>query len=150
MNQDLINSVENMFKKYPELNYGIKQDINEVNEVNKKLSNMIPQWFIELITQYPVCGLEVGMPDYKDIILAKINGIYSNTAELSPGYLIKDKGYLCISSDATGMGDPLFVSVNEGDNPPVYCIYHDANTDNPDKHLVANKLSDFFDMATMV
>jgi hypothetical protein len=145
INQELVTSIEKFLKKNQEyILHGLKQDISEVNEVNKKLSNMIPTWFIELITKYPICGF--GVVSDSDFTLSQIKDIYSDAMECYPG--LKDKGYLFIGRD--GIGDALCISVNEGDNPPVYRIYHDLCNNDADfilkegKHLIVDKLSKIF------
>jgi hypothetical protein len=56
-----------------------------------------------------------------------------------------------IAYDLIGSGDPIFIPINESDNPPVYQIYHDVS-DQADlilaeKRLVARRLSEIFQNA---
>jgi hypothetical protein len=63
--------------------------------------------------------------------LAKANvpvaDIYSETEECYPGLAIRDLGYACLAIDPTGSGDPYFMRVADGDNPPVFQVYHDVS-----------------------
>lgn len=57
-----------------------------------------------------------------------------------------------LSRDNTGGGDPYFMKVTEGDNPPVYQVYHDVGvtaTDIEQRGMlrVAASLAEFFDKA---
>ncbi|WP_419180551.1 SMI1/KNR4 family protein [Bacillus salipaludis] len=75
----------------------------------------------------------------------------SEATKLYPGITLLDKGYLCIGYDALGTGDQIYISLDEGENPPVYQIYHDVS-EQPDeilsaKRLIANSLSELFNNA---
>ncbi|WP_242972909.1 tyrosine-type recombinase/integrase [Anaeromicrobium sediminis] len=62
---------------------------------------------------------------------------------------ILERGYMCIASCSSGSGDPFFIPINQGDNPPVFRVFHDFGEDTDlilkeGMSLVAEKLSDFF------
>ncbi|MGG3806123.1 hypothetical protein [Metabacillus fastidiosus] len=53
--------------------------------------------------------------------------------------------------DALGTGDQIYISLDEGENPPVHRVYHDVS-EQPDeilsvKRLIANSLSELFNNA---
>jgi hypothetical protein len=89
----------------------------------------------ELLTAIPLGGLEIGWQAYepKDdydgvewIELSDASGIRSESIECYPGLAILPAGYINIGSCSGGSGDPYFISVDEGDDPPVYQVYHDV------------------------
>ena len=139
-------------------------DIATMNQLNGRLGNILPDWFIDLLSSYPISGGEIDFPlyepedDYDGCIViefAKTDDIVAETCECYPGLAIKERGYFCFGTDPTGGGDPFFIQYNKGDNPPVFQVYHDVSDEGEviekeGMEKIADSLSDFFDKARVV
>ena len=118
----------------------------------------IPPWLAELLVTQPLSGLEAGWqayppePAFDGVMWLEISdarNVRSESLECYPGLAILDRGFINIASCSMGSGDPYFITADEGDDPPVYQVYHDVS-DQPDAilaeghQLVARSLSEFF------
>ena len=67
MNEQLKNSVERLLRR-AEANgvAGERADRAKLEAINRKLGGIIPDWYIELLRQYPVCGLEFAWQEYPE------------------------------------------------------------------------------------
>lgn len=106
---------------------------DEMQEVIDELGGTYPTWLADLLTTVPLCGLELGwQASEADDNVSWLEwsdgpGILSESQESYPGLAILPAGFVNIGSCAMGTGDPYFISVNEGDDPPVYQVYHDVS-----------------------
>lgn len=130
----------------------------EMNELNNKISNILPKWFIELFSTYPLSGAQIDYRQYEpedeydgyvDFKIASPQDIYNETQECYPGIAIKELGYFCFGIDPTGSGDQYFTTSKEGDNPPVFQVYHDVSDigveiERNGMTKIATSLSEFF------
>lgn len=137
---------------------GIILDRKALAELNDRLGNLLPNWFIDLLSTYPLAGATLNFQlynpseDYDGCIMidfADIEDIFMETAKLYPGVFIKELGYFCFGTDPTGGGDPFFMQNNKGDNPPVYQVSHDVSDkgeviEEEGMKEIAHSLSDFF------
>ena len=133
----------------------------EIRELQSKLTVPLPDWYIEVMSTYPLAGLYLDYPLYEakgdddgycPIEIATANNIYSESVECYPGLAITDLGYACLAIDPTGGGDPYFMKVAEGDNPSVYQVCHDVSDVGTEIEAmgmikIANSLSEFFGKA---
>jgi hypothetical protein len=118
----------------------------------------IPPWLADLLVTQPLAGLELGWQAYPPeadsdgvmwLEISDARNIRSESLECYPGLAILHRGFINIASCSQGSGDPYFISADEGDDPPVYQVYHDVS-DQPDailaegRQLVARSLSEFF------
>jgi hypothetical protein len=93
-----------------------------------------------------------GLDDYLRIRLARPQDIYNETEQCYPGLAIRKLGYACLGIDPTGGGNPYFIKVSAGDNPPVYQVYHDVSRigeeiEKRGMYQVADSLAAFFNNA---
>ena len=70
-------------------------------------------------------------------------------AAMLPWHCLREFGYISVASDSMGGGDPYFVNVHEGIDPPLYQIYHDISDQASriiagGRRIVSPRLSDFF------
>jgi hypothetical protein len=121
----------------------------------------IPPWYAELITTVPLCGLELGwqahepVDDYDGIewmVWSDPRNMRSESIECYPGLAILEYGYVNVASDSGGGGDPYFIAASEGEDPPLYQVYHDVSDQGTEiiaegRGLVAKSLSEFFQKA---
>jgi hypothetical protein len=89
-----------------------------------------------LLANYPIAGAQIdykfyeAKDEYDGCILfecAKPQNILDETLNAYPGIAIKDLGYFCVGLDSTGSGNPFFTTNRQGDNPPIYIVYHDVS-----------------------
>lgn len=133
-------------------------------KLNDKLDNIIPDWFINLLSSYPLMGAELDFPLYEpdadydghiSIQFAAAEDIFSETVECYPGVALSGLGYFCFGVDPSGGGDPFFIQNNKGDNPPIFQVYHDVSDsgeiiEREGMEKLADSLSDFFNKARVV
>ena len=136
---------------------GFVESAAEWNQVSRELGGVIPTWYIELVTTVPLIGLEIGwqeqaheQPD--DAIYwvewLDAQNVRSEALDLHPGNSILSQGYFCVGSSSCA-GDQYFISIHDGDDPPLYQIDHETNEDMEEiltkgRDLVASSLSEFF------
>lgn len=159
MNNQLLNSVQEYIERVKSFNpylLGDKWSEKEIENVEKKLKITLPLWYKKLLASFPIREMDIGTQlyepddDFDGVEYVTFSGInVVECLDAVPGCEIFERGYICIGIDISGSGDPFFISLNEGDNPPVYQVYHDVGEDADEilkegKVLVSNSLSDFF------
>ena len=137
---------------------------NHLRDLVCDLKMELPLWLTELLTTVPLCGLEFGWqafdaePRFDGIQWLEwsdAQGIRIESLEGYPGIAILGHGYINVASCSGGTGDPYFVCVNEGSDPPIYQVYHDIS-DKPElilaegRRVVAPTLSQFFREALVI
>ena len=161
MNDELQIAVEAFITKASESGQtGKAVDINECVKFNDKLNLIIPDWYQELITTYPLSGIEFMWQAFEPeedfdglstVWWADTDNIYSETSELMPGARILKEGYFCVACD--NIGDPYFINSKDGENPTVYQVSHELLAESKliisgfTAKVVGKKLSDVFDNA---
>ena len=136
------------------------------NDERQRLATALPvypTWLLDLLSAVPLCGLELGWrafdpePEFDGVLWIEVsdaNGILWESLEGYPGLGILPAGYVNFGGDSCGGGDPYFLPVHEGDDPPLYHVYHDVGTDAETiladgRRLVASHLSEFFRLAIL-
>ncbi len=132
---------------------------DDVKEIRSRIP-AYPQWLADLLREFPLCGLELGWQaypatpefdgvDWVEVSLAEC--VISETLELYPGLAIHPAGYINFGGGC-GSGDPFFISVHDGPDPPLYRVFHDVS-DKADvilsqgREMVAPHLSHFLESA---
>lgn len=143
-------------------------DRAEIISLSNDIGGVIPDWYVDLLAKYPLTGLELGWLAYPeqcgDDQLSWVEFIDMDTLrELNtasfPGILLNPLGYLVFAYGTTWAGNCLAFHVADGDNPPIYEIWHDAASDK-DEMLnsiaefkgvtkISDQLSDFFKNAVV-
>lgn len=163
MDNVLKNSVEKFLERAHNAGVSGKlADKDEIIEVNEKLGGLIPDWYIDLITSYPICAMELQWQAYPEeddfdgrssIFWSRPSEILKESTELYPGIGLLNDGYFNVACDNDGLGDPYFINAKGGNNPPFYEVYHEKVKDPEtqigefDGRKVTERLSDFFDIA---
>jgi hypothetical protein len=121
-----------------------------------------PAWLLDLLSAVPLCGLRLGWQahppdgDFDGVLWVEVSdaaGILSESLELYPGLAIAPAGYVNFGG-SDGSGDPYFVCAHEGDDPPLYEVYHDVGAEAEailaeGRKLVSHRLSEFFRVAVL-
>lgn len=136
MNADLSKAVANLVTRAKAAGQnGERATAEAMEELVKDTGDRIPLWYVELLADNPICGLETGWQadepdgDYDGIawmVWSDPDNIRSESLECQPGLTILEKGWINVASDAGG-GDPYFIPTDQGDNPPVFQVYHDVS-----------------------
>src|SRR5262245_43511363 len=142
---------------------GTTADAQVLADLDRETHAGVPPWYVELLTTVPLCGLELGWPGYPPgedepgtAWMQWSSAVDMRTESLNrhPGLDIQGHGYLNVALDIDGNGDPYFMPVREGDDPPVYRVYDEAGW-GPEQILaeglllVARSLSELFDTAVL-
>ena len=132
------------------------EDFQAMVSLNRDMQERLPDWFVELCVNVPLSGLELSWTAGElegTLEWADAKGIRSESLECYPGIAILERGYINVGSDLVGSGDSFFIPTGEGQDPPVYQVYHDVS-DQADEILeegrleVSPSLSSLFQAAT--
>ena len=127
---------------YPELtNTGFKSEQNILQKLKRKIRNIIPVWYSELLTEYPFAELKIGIPfNYgwetlkgkKQYELPFMNTEFNDFENIEfiskkeyPGFELIKENYICIAEETNKSGDGFYINTKER-NPRVIYIYHDS------------------------
>jgi hypothetical protein len=159
MNQNLKRSVIAILERAGSVaQAGSRAAPEEMMALNQECGGIIPGWYIELVTTYPLCGLELGWqssaPDEDDDGVSWMHwsdpaGMRREMLEYYPGVAIHGRGYINVAGCSHGTGDPYFIRARDGDDPAVIQVAHDVS-DDPELILrdgifvVAGRLSELF------
>ncbi len=132
----------------------------QLQRLDSALDGGLPGWYAELLSTYPLCGLELGWHDEEEsddeaewMIWSAPDDIRSE-AESSVGSAILERGYINIALSAEASGDAYFIPTDKGEDPPIYQIDRETGDDADEilaegLRLVATSLSDFFNTAKL-
>jgi hypothetical protein len=156
-------NIKQFFKNYPELNnVGIKFEQNIIQKFKRKLKNKIPNWYIELLAEFPITELKVGIPfnygweslkgksqselPFMKTEFNSIENIEFIANEEFPGLELIKKNYICIAQDRNKEGDGFYINGKE-ENPSVIYIYHDCGNEATELikngQIISNSFSEF-------
>ncbi|MBI6873440.1 SMI1/KNR4 family protein [Clostridium aciditolerans] len=161
MNKEVLEQAQNLIMRVSMLdtkNIGRVATLDEIKSLQKDLDNRVPAWYIELISTIPLINLEFGFQEFEPeegfdgisyLTWAEPDTIKEECIDAVPGCAVFDKGYICIASCSHSSGDPFFISIDEGYNPPVYRMDHNYGEDTEDilmmgKYKIAESLSNLF------
>ncbi|MBC7817669.1 MAG: hypothetical protein IAG10_12315 [Planctomycetaceae bacterium] len=137
---------------------GTCADAAELAALNSEMSERMPEWYVALLVSVPLCGLEVTWHSEEAdgaIEWCDVKGIRSESLVCYLGIAILERGFINVGSDPYGSGDSYFMPTDQGDDPPVFQVYHDVS-DQADEILadgllqVAVRLPDLFRQASIV
>ena len=159
MNQDVKRSVIALLERAgAAARVGSKAAPEEMLALNQECGGIIPGWYIELVTTYPICWLELGwqssVPEGDDDGVSWMEwfgpaGMRSEMMDNYPGVAIYRQGYFNVAGCSHGSGDQYFIRAQDGNNPAVVQIAHDVSN-HPELilrdgvYVVAESLSELF------
>jgi len=122
-------------------NEGRVTESSELEKVDKRVLNSIPAWYSDLLTKYPLVGLEVGIPNdfgdeeligkpFEELPLMGLTFVSVKRMEycalnLFPDYDLIDLGYIRIAEDKFGTQEGIYIYIKE-ENPPIKLAFHDS------------------------
>ena len=92
--------------------------------LNQECGGIIPGWYIELVTTYPLCGLKLAGIVRADAATTRFvdalsdpGGMRREMLEYYPGVAIHGRGYINVAGCSHGTGDPYFIRARDEDDP---------------------------------
>lgn len=130
--------IERLQAEYPKF-IGRRATIEEIKELQNKLTINLPDWYIDLYSNVEIIDAEFGFQEFEVdgdydgisyLIVGDIKAILEESLEYIPGMNVLEKGYIFFGSCSHGSGDSLFLNLmnEENHDPPVFRIYHDDNS----------------------
>ena len=165
MNVQLETEIQDFLKRISssEMNFGEEVPEEDFDELSAELLEKLPFWQKEMLVKYPLANQVLSIPHinpefegvYHMIELIGPEEIEGETLECYPGCAIFEFGYICIGQDGEGMGNSYFISIKEGDNPPVYQIEHDISENGEEllageQSMIVKSLSELFKNAEII
>jgi len=137
---------------------GRSETRDDLDAFNAECGGIIPGWYLDILQRFPICGVGLEWPDPSDadetvgIEWMDIRNMRSEMLECYPGLAIRDRGYICVAGCPFGSGDQYYICNSDGDNPPLYQIYHDVSDVADEiiadgREIIFPKLSELFDAA---
>ncbi len=137
---------------------GVIVEPKEWEQLNSEMKGLIPEWYIRLFHKYPIAESLLELPDLNDLELVEHSLEFVSPEEMReeslecyPGCAILKLGYICVDG---GGGDPYFINVHEGEDPPVYQILHDISDEGTEiiadgKIQISDSFSELFERGTI-
>jgi hypothetical protein len=160
MNSELANLIKDFIDRHPSIDRSGKVTArNELAKFDLKWTMLLPTWYIDLLTTYPIAGAEITVPFHfgqLDLKAKPIEGLprltitmndlsttYRESVSAFPGCeLISDK-YLCIARDEFTTGEGIYINLAE-DDPGMVLVFHDKGKSNEELIRSAEKILDRF------
>lgn len=166
MDYEVAQEAQNLISRLEEKDQNLEVRVatnDEIAILQERLDDCLPDWFIKLISSISLIDAEFGFKEFEPeedfdgisyIIWADPSTIIEECLDAVPGCAIFEKGYICIASCSHGSGDPIFMPINKGTNPPVYRVYHEYGEDTElilkqGMNLISEKLSELFKNAIL-
>jgi hypothetical protein len=162
--ETILNAVQGFFERYPlARTLGKVTSPAEIEALPAKIKNAIPDWYKDLILQFPIANLPLGIPNdfgqpllkgrskeqlpLMEITFHPVGDIVKISETIFPNHLLLKKKFIGIAQDQKSTGEEIFIDA-KATNPPVTMILHDMG--DSVKELVRNgerlvdKFSDLF------
>ena len=156
----IINEVQRFFERYPSArDFGKLTTPEEIEILPKQIGKAMPNWYKEMLLQFPIAELPLGIPNdfgqpllkgrsldqlpLMEITFYSVDEIVEMSESVFPNYLLFKKKIIGIAEDQGSTGEGIFID-SKGNNPPVTLIFHDMGESL--KELIKNgiKLADNF------
>ena len=149
-------SVEDVLKRRKADLQGRTITAQEVAELTAGIGDkLLPAYLLDWLGSYPLVGTEFSLSEEEDESGLGVEmqwltpaQMISETIDTYPGIVAVPLGYLPVGMCLVGSGDPYFLKINPGDDPPVVRIPHEAadadgNLNSDLIEQVTPRLSDF-------
>ncbi|WP_405371267.1 hypothetical protein [Nonlabens sp. Asnod2-A12] len=163
MEREIRENIEQFFKNYPEMTgIGVKSEQNIFQNLKRKIENKIPNWYKELLIEYPIADLKIGIPfnygweslknksqselPFMNTVFNSFENIEFIATEEFPGFELIKENHICIAEDTNKDGDGYYINTKE-QNPRVIYIYHDCGKNASELikngQIISESFSDF-------
>lgn len=160
MTDKIKDNIKAFFSKYPEIAHlGNTTTLVEINKVERKILKKIPKWYIEILIEFPLSGLRIGIPNdmgytslkgkpIKELVqfemkFYSITEIANHSLNSHPSDIMFKKGYIPIGEDYESTNEAIFINVKQN-NPAPYMIWHEDGFKFKRLFKGADKLLDSF------
>jgi hypothetical protein len=161
----IANEVQGFFERYPSArNLGKITTLAEIEALPENVRSAIPGWYKELLLQFPIARLPLGIPNdfgqplfkgrapeklpLMEITFYSVDEIVRMSDTIFPNYLLfRKKKIIGIGEDQGSTGEGIFIDSNQA-NPPVTMVFHDmgesVNALLKNGERLVDKFSDLF------
>lgn len=119
---------------------GQRTDKEEFDKLDKKVLKNLPDWYRKILIDYPLAGLEIGIPnDFGDeeligkpleelplmgLTFIPVKRIEYSALNLFPDHELIDLNHIRIAEDKFGTQEGIYINSKE-DNPSIKLVFHD-------------------------
>lgn len=152
MDQNLRQNITQYLAKNPSMaSKGRRTEKSAFDALPKPIRKRIPLWYQELMVEFPLAGLPIGIPDdfgqeqwigrpihqlpLMNTAFLSLDEMVEEMEEAFPGVVLKRKGWIPFSRDVESTFQPIFLDAS-ATNPPVRLFFHDMGENY--KELLAN------------
>lgn len=156
----IINEAQKFFERYPSArNFGKLTTPEEIEALPKQIRTAIPTWYKDLLLQFPISNLPLGIPNdfgqsllkgrpldqlpLMEIMFYSVDKIVDMSDSIFPNYLLVKKKIIGIAEDQGSTGERIFIDSKEND-PAVTLIFHDMGESLKDLIKNGTRLTDNF------
>ncbi len=158
--EKIVNAVQGFFERYPFAGtLGKVTSSVEIEGLPRKTKNAIPDWYKELLFQFPIANLPLGIPNdfgqaflksrpieqlpLMEITFHSIDKIVKISESIFPNNLLFKKKIISVAEDQGSTGEGIFIDTRQED-PPVMLIFHDMGESIKDLIRKGERLADRF------
>jgi hypothetical protein len=156
----IVTEVQEFFERYPSArNLGRLTTSEEIEALPKQIQTTIPTWYKNLLLQFPIANLPLGIPNdfgqpllkgrsleqlpLMEITFYSIDKIAERSDSIFPNFLLFKKKIIGIAEDEGSTGEGIFIDAKD-DDPPVIMIFHDMGESLKDLIKNGDRLSNNF------
>lgn len=153
--EELSIAIESFFIRYPEaLKMGELLNRDGINHLSGNVKMILPPWYVDMMTTYPLYGIEIGIPHnfgqpklkgnppdrlpLLSIAFKSFEEIEHESNHVFPGFELIRDNYLALAEERNGEREGIYFKV-DAPNPPPILIFHDDGTSN--QELIRNGTS---------
>jgi len=168
MHKNIKDSIEKLLLTHPKLKGGYTS-LKEFEKLDKTLKDVLPEWYIEFLTNYSIANIKIGIPfnygweslkgkpreelPLMNTFFKDIQAIEESAVDLFPGFELIKENYFCIAAADPDEGDGFYINASES-NPKVVYVYHDCGESVEELiengQLIADSFSDFLDIIKII
>jgi hypothetical protein len=165
----IINAVKRFFERYPTATtLGSLTTPADLGGLPTRAKNAIPEWYRELLLQFPIANLPLGIPNdfgqpllqgrskeqlpLMEITFNSVDKIQELSGSIFPNYLLRRKKIIGIAEDQGSTGEQIFIDT-ESEDPSPMLIFHDMGESVRDLirngEKITEKFSDLFTLGKL-
>lgn len=136
----IVKAVGDFFNRYPTARtWGNVTSENDIEALPTKVKKAIPGWYIDLLFEFPIANLPLGIPSdfgqpglvgrsidklpLMELTFFPIGKIAADFDSVFPDYFLK-KEFIGIAQDSGSTGEKIFMDTKSA-NPSVMLVFHD-------------------------
>lgn len=169
MEPDLHQAISQFLIRYPyAVEKGKRTEKATLSDLPRRIRNRIPGWYQTLLMEFPLAGLNGGIPDdfgqdqyigkpvhqlpMMDIMFYSVPEMVSEMEDAFPGNVLQRKKWIPFALDNESTYGPIFMDGSRN-NPPVRLFLHDSGESFKElleaSELLCNSFSDIFTLGKL-